>query len=894
MKYNQDTSLQIVYSLKKGIDEIIRAVELGMMPGNSLMDQQRHIEAQQQSYISAKELIFKLYKQSESEGMNQTKWIVSRIKKILQASETPVRVLTEALSSRIEDVEDENIDPKRFYANKSKAGDSLFAVLSATKELEKLLDSQQGDTFVMEEESEFAQSPCEIYADIEQKMKYKSGYNEEYDCIVIDPNGSIGEIRDVYGLRIALPKEPPLSSFWNNNIEDPEDQFWQRKQLPSGLSPETKDKHEVFINSEFRRKREGIWFKNNGKSEYITGAHWFLMQHGKTDAEGDDNHEHGYFHFRSAHRDFFYFVEAVWVDPRCLGMIYEKTRRTGATFCLISFMICKAITMISSNFGMTSKTGDDAEAIFNLMIVPMFQSLPFYFQPNRLADNPKGKYEFKQPFQKRGKSQQGKKNKDYSLRSTISYRNTTNDAYDQYALKMYLGDEFSKWKMPANILPHWRMISRAMTKGKKYTGKAYLISTIENVNGLDYDDPKAGSGDRYKKLYYDSDPEVRNRNNHTASGLYKLFIPCTDNFEGYIDKYGYPVKETPDEPIEGVDGEMIYDSITDYLEAEASSEETQAEIYDFWRLNPRTEMEGFKVSANECQYNVQLLDNQITYNEGRLPEELYTVGNFVPVPGCDFNNPATFKVMWKPAEKGEVGRWKVAWHPPRELRNQKIIRNGKVYPFNTTLGCFGCDPFRVNQTVSRKQSNGSIHGLASFGHNGSPYGLFFAEYIFRPEDTDTLTKDLIYACVYYGMEVLVETNVPGTVKSMYDWGYTGYSMRRPDKHPKRYTIDEKRYGGMPSSTGNIDDLANEVGWYINNFVGNDEYVKNMPFNRTLIDWMQFKKENRTKHDAHVSSSLTIFANKLKISRGMDTKLRDTQSRKLDHKLIKTLSNSGIF
>jgi hypothetical protein len=35
-----------------------------------------------------------------------------------------------------------------------------------------------------------------------------------------------------------------------------------------------------------------------------------------------------------------------------------------------------------------------------------------------------------------------------------------------------------------------------------------------------------------------------------ASGLYSLFIPMEWNYEGFIDSYGHPVFDTPDEEVQ--------------------------------------------------------------------------------------------------------------------------------------------------------------------------------------------------------------------------------------------------------------------------------------------------------------------------------------------------------
>ena len=48
-------------------------------------------------------------------------------------------------------------------------------------------------------------------------------------------------------------------------------------------------------------------------------------------------------------------------------------------------------------------------------------------------------------------------------------------------------------------------------------------------------------------------PTNRNANGQTKSGLYNLFIPMEWNMEGFIDRYGMPVLETPKEPVLGID-----------------------------------------------------------------------------------------------------------------------------------------------------------------------------------------------------------------------------------------------------------------------------------------------------------------------------------------------------
>ena len=50
-------------------------------------------------------------------------------------------------------------------------------------------------------------------AKMNKAKKWKYGYNEDYDLIVISKTGEIGEIYEIQNLRIALPKAKNVKKF---------------------------------------------------------------------------------------------------------------------------------------------------------------------------------------------------------------------------------------------------------------------------------------------------------------------------------------------------------------------------------------------------------------------------------------------------------------------------------------------------------------------------------------------------------------------------------------------------------------------------------------------------------------------------------------------------------
>ena len=58
--------------------------------------------------------------------------------------------------------------------------------------------------------------------------KWKYGYNEEFDIIVISRTGEIGEIYEIQNLKIALPKQP-------EDVISFDDNKWNKTELPKSL-----------------------------------------------------------------------------------------------------------------------------------------------------------------------------------------------------------------------------------------------------------------------------------------------------------------------------------------------------------------------------------------------------------------------------------------------------------------------------------------------------------------------------------------------------------------------------------------------------------------------------------------------------------------------------------
>ena len=689
---------------------------------------------------------------------------------------------------------------------------------------------------------------------VKNKNRVKSwayGYNDKYDAVVISKSGQIGDVVSINGLRIALPLAP-------DKISKGKD-YWERKDISKELdkiqsifqwnekTSEFKNRWVDYIEEEFDRREEGYWFINNGIKTYITGAHYMYLQWTNIDI--------GYPDFREANRILYIYWEACKADKRCFGLDYLKIRRSGFSFMSSSECVNTGTLAKDSRVGILSKTGGDAKKMFTDKVVPISQRLPFFFKPIQDGmDKPKTELAFRIPASKITKKNMSTIDdmEMEGLDTTIDWKNTDDNSYDGEKLLLLVHDESGKWLKPNNILNNWRVTKTCLRLGSKIIGKCMMGSTSNALNK---------GGEEFKKLYNDSNPMKRNANGQTKSGLYNLFIPMEWNMEGFIDRYGMPVLRKPTKPILGVDGEMIDNGAIDYWDAEVDSLKNDPDaLNEFYRQFPRTESHAFRDESKQSLFNLTKIYQQIDYNDSLIREHHLTRGSFHWKDGIKDS-----KVIWSPDKRG---RFLVSWTPKKGLQNAVIDKRGVKYPGNEHIGAFGCDSYDISGTVGGGGSNGALHGLTKFNMDEAPSNEFFLEYVARPQTAEVFFEEVLMACVFYGMPILVENNKPGLLYHFKNRGYRGFSINRPDKQYNKLSKTEKELGGIPNSSEDVKQShASAIESYIEKYVGLDlsgayrdmDDMGSMIFTRTLEDWAKFDISNRTKYDATISSGLAIMA-----------------------------------
>lgn len=694
--------------------------------------------------------------------------------------------------------------------------------------------------------------PKSVLASKNRAKTWLYGYNHKYDVVVISKSGQIGDVINISGLNIALPPTP-------DNLS-PEPDYWIRQELPAPLRriqsifqwndmPSAfKNEWVDYIEEEFNSREQGHWFMNGGVPTYITGAHYIYLQWASIDV--------GYPDFREANRIFYLFWEACKADERCFGMTYLKIRRSGFSFMGSSECVNTGTLAKDSRVGILSKTGSDAKKMFTDKVVPIANRLPFFFKPIQDGmDKPKTELAFRVPASKiTKKNMHDVASQDLDgLDTTIDWKNTDDNSYDGEKLLLLVHDESGKWIKPNNILNNWRVTKTCLRLGSRIIGKCLMGSTSNALN-------KGGSN--FKKLYEDSNIETRNKNGQTKSGMYSLFIPMEHNMEGFIDRYGHPVLHTPPKEVRGVDERPIYGGAIDYWEAEVESLKNDPDaLNEFYRQFPRTESHAFRDESKSSLFNLTKIYQQLDYSESLIKEQFITRGSFRWENGI-----RDTKVVFYPDKRG---RFYITWTPSATLQNNVYEKNGVKYPGNEHIGAFGCDSYDISGVVGGGGSNGALHGLTKFSMEDAPSNEFFLEYIARPQTAEIFFEDVLMACVFYGMPILIENNKPRLLYHFKNRGYRGFCMNRPDKPFIKLSKTEKELGGIPNSSEDVKQAhASAIESYIEKYVGIDlegtfrdsDEMGMMPFVRTLEDWAKFDISNRTAYDATISSGLAIMAN----------------------------------
>lgn len=657
------------------------------------------------------------------------------------------------------------------------------------------------------------------------------------------------------GLIFVCPKAPAKPKIGGSTLI-PINQKWKRTPLPAENDEAFEElpieEQDAFAFEEDRRCTEGYHFMINGVLTYITGDHYHYINWFSIDSGWPD--------YRDKDRRWFYHWEMCKKDKECLGQQYGKIRRDGYSYRVVSIMLNDARKTFKAHYGLMSKSGDDAKEMFHKLIHG-FLEYPAFFKPQvKSAEDVKRELVFQTP-QKRVTHKNRKVKKEISLGTTIDWKNTKENSYDGYKLKILGGDEVGKFPKDVNLQKWFNIAKTCLILGRKIVGKALFGSTVNEMEK---------GGEAFLNLWKLSDVNKKSENGRTSSGLWRYFAPAYDGLEGFIDEYGQSVIKTPEKPVMGIDGEWIDKGAEEWLLAELKSKKDAGDMigfYEFKRQFPMEESWMFIKPANEKScWDLEKIHQQIESNKIHNIERTLSCGYFEWKDGrrdCG-------TVMWNalPYDDPRV-RFRFSWFPDQDDRNKIIIKNGKRAPGNQHVGLFSLDPYAAVNAVGGRGSKAASHAFLKFDAMKGPNesDIFVGEYNCRPKDPLMVYEDLLRACVYFGWALLPERNIKNCNDYFRNRDYHNYLLQPPKMSREEFLKDMNKVedAGIANTGGQTQQqmieylasyIVNHVG--INDTTGDQGY---MPFIETLTDWLEFDVDDWKIYDLSVSTMVAVIGSR---------------------------------
>lgn len=645
--------------------------------------------------------------------------------------------------------------------------------------------------------------------------------------------------KDLLPIRIVLP-DPPEPHYIENFGLPAKEQMFHAPKLPKNLKDlqrkyETIDeiwdelqKHQdvyeeeiKFIKKQWYYRLNGYWFYNNGKPTYIDGWHYFYCAWWYIDV--------GLPKYRDRDRKFFLFARFVYNDRSTFkninneglaitnpetgyydfidtgdrvhyGFNYPKHRREGATYkaeCIQYEIISRTIGAWG---GIQSMNEAQGRKCFLKHLVAPWKKLPFFFKPNyEGSTSPKTELSFSPPA-KRLSSRGSLATSEIGLESMINFDNAEPGAYDGDKLYFHHDDEVGKLKKGQSCWDRHLVVKECLVMGSEIIGFTIKTSTVGEM--------ERGGGRLFKHQCEMSNYFMRTPNGQTRSGLVTLFIPAYEGLQGFVDKYGNSVIDTPTKE-QAIDigkkvgaKEYLLNRRKGYIDAgdyEGLSEEI--------RLYPMSFTECFRTAAKSSGFNMQKLESYID-------ELRFKPASMMPIEG-DFrwvNNNMDGRVEFV-QRKG--GKFRVSHQLNQDESNRKywddIEETWK--PGNKSWGVAGGDPFKFNKTEGNRKSNGGGAVVRKGKIKDGDFSMkrkFVCTYSNRTYDKYEYAEDMVMMCVYYGVPMFPEINVDLLWDYFGQRGYEGFLLYRVD--PK--TFQRQKTPGANTSDKIKQDIFSEYMNYI--------------------------------------------------------------------------------
>jgi hypothetical protein len=521
------------------------------------------------------------------------------------------------------------------------------------------------------------------------------------------------------------------------------EQKWKRQEVPEHFEDgwwESPDEEQIaFMMRELDRILNGVWISIKGDVIWITGINYFYLNYWVLDIGQ-------YPDYRDTDVKFFWWWKICENNPACLGTIFTKFRRQGASSRGACISIYYGITETNIRCGTISKTNKDSkDVLFQGMIINGFKQLEDFLKPQSTGSDKSASALVLAKQGERMSKTRKIASKQGGLNNKIDFATTTINSYDGSRLRYLLLDESGKFPTDVPFGKYWNIVRRCFVVGVKRVGIAYVPSTVNEMD-------KGGA--EFKKVWDASNHLKKDFSGTTVSGLFKFFQPAYEGFEGYIGEYGESIVEnpTPEQtaflkangcPMPEIGAKEYQLRVRKDLVAMGDD----VALSEYIRQFPHVEREAFYKVAKDSHFNPMHINQQMEAidENGLKPRRV----NF-------YRDTISNKIRMI---DDVHGRWWVIWDFPNDtLSNKCTTRMGMLEPLNVREFAMGCDPFSHTFTSGKgSMAAAFIHRKYNplDPHNSDmPIAMYFA----RPKNKKTVFQDWAFAGEYFGCKIGVEEN----------------------------------------------------------------------------------------------------------------------------------------
>lgn len=604
------------------------------------------------------------------------------------------------------------------------------------------------------------------------------------------------------------------------------EQYWRTPEIPNIKSMNAKSRI-AFIERERRRWEEGVYALINGELTYLTGMFYdhltYMTFKGTRGAEYFDHQRYD-----------FYFRDLTRRDPKCRGRVWMKPRRYGMTMEEQTEATYSLLEDFSANVFLQSDTPKKVQTTLLDPIIQSFAVRPRYMRSDFYKPNGKLLTSELSLKSNLAPGDDGEKRGDFLL-GWLKGFSPMPRAVDGNEVVYGVMDEAWKWQLasPKETLES----NMKVLMGRNRAGIISMLSTM-------------GDSDDFLRAIIDgcdiiarSDPNIRDINGSTLTGLFKYFVSAIFSFDIPPDIF-----ETD------IFGKVNEDKHLTYIENKINKLDKKSKSYVFEKRRlPLCEADAL-MSAQMVTYFPKIRINERLQELRGMPpnNKPYVRGNFKEKP----NGRIYFEA------DAENGIWLVAVHPFfSETRNvdtrNRFKKKGKhFYPPVNTEYCIGYDSVRYDkadiQSSHFSRASAIVHKKYDYFNSGI-VDEKCALLLYRPDDARDADMEVIKACKYYAAPCMHERLIEGVKESFETSGMLPFLMQSGKKPGE--------FGIWTDSGGKV--VKNGVDMLVTRYSapkedGDKDHIAIYPFEDGLLDLDNFDMANTTKFDVTMSEIMLEY------------------------------------